>query len=247
MKEGSAKRQIAVWVFISGGVLIAAAIITLYTPWLQFCDVREVVVSGNQHATAANLVSLSQLHRGQTIFSVPATLIRSRLEEHPWVKKASVRRVFPHTIQLVIEERQVIAWSQHPSENTQISVGEGGVIVERDESVTSSLELIGAKLSGWEYGDRVEDARVAVLLIELQGTVCQLGVRSVDVTDLHSIELILENDTRVLLGDIAETQDRLVALSALCRSREIQMDRYEQIDVRFGGEATLVPRKVVRR
>ena len=245
MKEGSAKRQNAVWVFLLGGVLIAAAIIALYTPWLQFCDVREVVVSGNQNATAVDLVSLSQLHRGQTIFSVPATLIRHRLESHPWVKRAFVRRIFPHTIQLMVEERCVIAWLQHPSEDVRVAVAEGGVIVGGDGSVRSSVEIIGAESSGWEQGDRLVDPRVAEFVVELLGNVCQLAVRSVDVTDLRSIELILDNDTRVLLGDMAQVQNRLVALNALCR--EIQIDGYELIDVRFGGEATLVPRKVVRR
>jgi cell division septal protein FtsQ len=231
VKEGSTKRQNAVWVFITGGVLIAAVIIALYTPWLQFCDVREVVVSGNQNATAADLVSLSQLHRGQTIFSVPATLVRRRLEQHPWVKQASVRIV--------------IAWAQHPDEDARVAVAEGGVIVGRDEAVTSSLELIGAETSGWERGDRIHDPRVGELIVALSDNECWLAVRSMDVTDLHSIELILENDARVLLGDMAETQNRLVALDALCR--EIEIDGYELIDVRFGGEATLVPRKVVRR
>ena len=245
MKEGSTKRHSAVWVFISGGVLIAVAIIALYTPWLRICDVREVVVSGNQHATAADLVALSQLHRGQTIFSVPANLVRRYLEEHPWVKHASVRRIFPHTIQLVVAERQVIAWLQHPSENSRVAVAEGGVIVGKDEFATSSLELVGAESSGWERGDILLDSRVADLVAVLQGNVCQLAVRRVDVTDLRSIELLLENGTRVLLGDMAQTQNRLAALASLCR--EIDIDRYELIDVRFGGEATLVPRKAVRR
>ncbi len=245
MKEESTKRQSAVWVFVSGGVLIAVAIIALYTPWLRICDVREVVVSGNQHATAVDLVSLSQLHRGQTIYSVPANLIRRQLERHPWVKHASVRRVFPHTIQLVVEERQVIAWVQHPSESSRIAVAEEGVIVGQDESATSSVELIGAVSSGWERGDILLDSRVADLVAVLQGNVCQLAVRSVDVTDLRSIELFLENDIHVRLGDMAQVQDRLAALEALCR--EIEIDRYELIDVRSGGEATLVPRKAVRR
>jgi hypothetical protein len=47
------------------------------------------------------------------------------------------------------------------------------------------------------------------------------------------------------LGDMAHTQDRLAALKALCG--EIGINGYELIDIRFGGEATLVPRKVVRR
>ena len=245
MKEGNAKRQSVVWVFISGGVLIAAAIIALYTPWPQLCDVRKVVVSGNQHASAADLVALSQLHRGQTIFSVPTNLVRRRLEEHPWVKYASVRRAFPHTIQLVVEERQVIAWAQHPSDNSRVAVAEGGVIVGKHESVSSSMELVGAETSGWNLGDVLYDSRVADLLTSLHGSLCQLAVRSVDVTDLRSIELILENDLRVRLGDIARMRDRLTELEALCR--EIEIEGYELIDVRFGGEATLVPRKAVRR
>ena len=245
MKEGNTKRQSAVWVFISGGVLIAAAIITLYTPWLDICDVREVIVLGNLNATAADLVSLSQLHRGQTIFSAPTAHIRRRLEEHPWVKEALVQRIFPHTIKFLIEERHVIAWSQHPTEDSRVAVADDGVIVGGDESITASVEIIGAMASVWERGGKLLDSRIAELVADLSGGVCRLDVQSVDVTDLHSIELILENDTRVLLGDIAQTQDRLAALSALCQG--IEIDGYELIDVRFGGEATLVPRKVVRR
>ena len=244
MKEGNTKRRSVVWVFISGGVLIAAAIIALYTPWLQICDVRIIVVSGNQHASTAELVALSQLHRGQTIFSVPVGLVRRRVEQHPWVKHASVRRVFPHTIQLKVEERQVIAWSQHPSENSRVAIAEGGVIVGKDEAVSSSLELVGAAYSGWESGDFTLNSQVAELLVVLRGNLCGLAVRNVDVTDLRSIELFLEYDVRVRLGDIVHMSNRLAALEALCR--EIEIERYELIDVRFGGEATLVPRKVVK-
>lgn len=245
MKEGNTKRQSVVWVFISGGVLIAVAIIALYAPWFRICDVRTVIVSGNQHTTATELVALSQLHCGQTIFSVPAGLVQRRVEQHPWVKHASVRRVFPHTIQLVVEERQVIAWSQHPSGNSRLAIAEGGVIVGKDEAVSSSLELVGAAFSGWENGDFTLNSQVAELLAVLQGNVCELAVRSVDVTDLRSIELFLENDVRVRLGDMMHMSDRLAALEVLCR--EIEIERYELIDVRFGGEATLVPRKAVTR
>jgi cell division septal protein FtsQ len=245
VKEGNTKRQSAVWIVISGGVLIAAVVIALYSPWLRICDVRQVIVSGNQHVSAAELVSLSRLHRGQTVFSVPAGLVQQRLEEVPWVKHAAVRRRFPHTIELAIEERQVVAWVEQPSETHRLAIGEGGVIVGRDVDVTSSLELVGAQLSGWNDGDRVVEPQVAELLPTLQGNVCGFAVERVDVTDLRSIDLFLENDTRVRLGDITLIRARLTELEALCR--EIQIDGYELIDVRFGGEATLVPRKAVRR
>jgi cell division septal protein FtsQ len=167
------------------------------------------------------------------------------VEQHPWVKHASVRRVFPHTIQLVIEERQVIAWSQHPSENSRVAIAEGGVIVGKDEAVSSSLKVVGAAFSGWGSGDVLLNLQVVELLVALQSNSCELAVRSVDVTNLRSIELILANDVLVQLGDIVHMLDRLAALEVLCR--EIEIERYELIDIRFGGEATLVPRKAVRR
>ncbi len=245
MKEGNTKRQSAVWVFISGGVLIAVVVIALYSPWLSFCDVRQVIVSGNHHVSAAELVSLSGLHRGQTVFSVPANAVRQRLEAVPWVKAATVRRHFPHSIELVVEERQVVAWTEDPTESNRLAIGEGGVIVGDEAAVTSSLELVGAQFSGWEVGGAVVDPQVAELLPLLQGDVCGYSVERVDVTDLRSIDLFLENDTRVRLGDITLMRAHFMALEALCR--EIQIDGYETIDVRFGGEATLVPRKAVRR
>jgi cell division septal protein FtsQ len=245
VKEGNSKRGNVVWAFISGGVVIAAAVIALYTPWLQICDVRQIVVSGNRHATAVELVALSGLHRGQTVFSVPAASVKRRLEQHPWVKRAVVRRIFPHTIQLVIEERQVIAWAQVPSDGSRVAIAEGGVLVGTEVASTASLELIGAEFSSWDRGGVLLNLQVAELLSELEGALCQHAVQSVDVTDLRSVELFLENDVRVRLGDILTMRDRLALVEALCQ--EIGIDGYELIDVRFGGEATLVPRKAVRR
>ena len=245
MKEGNAKRQSAVWVFVSGGVLIAAAIIALYTPWLQICDVRQIVVSGNQHASASELAALAQLRRSQTIFSVPVNLVRKRIEAHPWVKHVSVRRVFPHTIQLVVQERLVLAWCWDSTENVRVAIAEEGVIVGSDDAGSASFELVGAVASGWSKGEVLVHPQVANLIAVLQGDLCQLAVRSVDVTDLRSIELFLENDLQVRLGEIDRAQERLKVVRTLCQQMEI--DGYELIDVRFGGEATLVPRKAVRR
>lgn len=246
MKEGSAKRQSAVWIFLSGGVLIAAAIIALYSPWLRICDVRKVIVSGNQHVTAARLVSLAKLHRDQTIFSVPVGLVRRRLEQEPWIRHATIRRRFPHTIELIVEERRVVAWAEDPANGQRLAVGEGGVIVEVDDAVSSSQpELIGAQFSSMEVGGLVKDSQVVELLSLVEAGVCQSSVQRVDVTDLRSIDLILENDARVRLGEINLMHERLKAVEALCR--RIDSNDYEVIDVRFGGEATLVPRKAVRR
>ncbi|MBU0596439.1 hypothetical protein KJ567_07135, partial [Candidatus Bipolaricaulota bacterium] len=66
-----------------------------------------------------------------------------------------------------------------------------------------------------------------------------------NVSNLASIELLTEDGLRVRLGGIEGVTGRVEALAAL--SRRIDFRDYELIDLRFGGEATLVPRKAVRR
>jgi len=247
VKEGSSKRRTVVGLFGSGGVLIAAAIIALYTPWPGLFDIRRIIVTGNLQAGTADLVALSQLHRGQTLFSISTGRIERELETHPWVKDASVRRILPHTVQFTLTERQVVAWCRD-DDGSGIAIGEGGVVVGADETLSATgttLEIVGAGLTGRDPGDRLVDEGVTSLMETLSAGVCDHRVERLDVTDLRSVELFLENDIRVQLGDLLGVYARLAALEALGQATEL--DGYERIDVRFGGEATLVPRKAVRR
>ena len=248
MKEGSSKRHRAIGLFSSGGVLIAAVIIALYTPWPGLFDIRRIVVTGNLHASTADLVRLSRLHQGQTLFSISTRRIERELEAHPWIKHASVHRVLPHTVQFTLTERRVVAWIRRSDDGSRVAIGEGGIVVGGDDAwgaADPTLEIVGGALTGWNPGDRMVDGVVADLVEVLAVGVCGHRVERLDVTDLRSVELFLENDIRVQLGDLLGVYARLSALEAL--GRAIDIDGYERIDVRFGGEATLVPRKAVRR
>ncbi len=245
MKEGTTKRRSIVWVVISGGVLIASAITALYTPWLGILDVRRIVISGNRHAKAVELATLSGIRRGQTLLSVSIRQVERRLMTHPWVKHAGVHREFPHTIRCVVEERSVIAWSEHPEDGSTVFFGDGGVVVDASESPLPELKIIAPPVTGWHAGDTIIDPLLVDLIHAIQHSLCGQTVSTLDATDVRSLELGLENDTQIRLGAVTEARQRLRVLNGLCR--EIELDGYELIDMRLGGEATLVPRKAVRR
>jgi hypothetical protein len=70
-----------------------------------------------------------------------------------------------------------------------------------------------------------------------------LTVREVDVSKRESADLVTTADARVRLGALSEAAAKVRYLEALCRT--VKAAQYELIDLRFWGEATLVPR--VRR
>lgn len=242
MKEGTFWRGSAFLVFAVGGVLITAAAIALCMPWFGLVDLREVVITGNHHAAAAELVSLSELQRGQSLLVTSLRRVSANLSRHPWIKSVSLKRSLPHTLVIEVEEREEVAWMSSPSSEGCLTLGEGGVIVSTDCSRSASMiELRGARLSGDGVGAVLLDEEVVSLIDALRrGALASLGAQLIDLTNAGSVELRTGDGPRVLLGDMNEMLLRLDSLAAL--SRSLDVEDYEVIDLRFGGEATLVPR-----
>jgi cell division septal protein FtsQ len=242
VKEGAFWRGSAFRVIAVGGVLITAAAIALCTPWFGLVDLREVVITGNRHAAAADLVSLSGLQRGQSLLATSLRRVSANLLRHPWVKSVSLQRRLPHTLLIAVREREEVAWMSATSNDGCLTIAEGGVIVSSDcERGSSLIELLGARLSGSRVGASLVDAAVVDLIDRLGGgELASLGVERIDLTDPGSVELQTGSGIRILLGGTTDVSSRLDSLAALCRSLDIE--DYEVIDLRFGGEATLVPR-----
>ena len=229
-------------VFAVGGVLITAAAIAFWMPWFGLVDLREVVVRGNHHAAAADLVSLTNLQRGQSLFSLPFSRICSDVLQHPWVKSVSLERSLPHTLIIRVEERREVAWMADPSGGGVFTIGEGGVIVSAESSAPEAeVELRGVHLSHDAVGGVVLDGPVTDLVVALrEGALSGIGVQRIDVVDSYSVELETVSGVRILLGTIDEALSRLPSLAAINRSLDVE--DYEVIDLRYGGEATLAPR-----
>jgi cell division septal protein FtsQ len=242
VKEGAFWRGSAVSVFAVGGVLITAAAIALCTPWFGLIDLREVVITGNHHAAAADLVGVAGLQRGQSLLTLSLRRIRANIMRHPWVKDVSLDRRWPHRLVIGVEERAETAWMTDPSGEGCLTVGEGGVIVSTDCEHASALpELRGARLSGTDPGSVLLDGSIDTLIGALrEGELAALGAELIDLTDPDSVELTTSSGLKVLLGGIDVALLRLKSLTAL--SRSLNVEDYEIIDLRFGGEATLVPR-----
>ncbi len=244
MKEGKSRLSTAFWLVGLGGVLIAAAIIALYTPWLPIFDLREVGVSGNHETQAIDVARAANLRGGAGLLSVSLSFTAKRVSALPWIKQARVRYSFPHTVTIDVVERAPVARIVL-SGNKCVLIGEGGVVVTAACTGRDSVPLLrGATVTAPEAGGHLADASVANLLDALtHAPLAGITVREVDVSVRGSAELVTTTDARVRLGALGEAAERVRYLDALCRA--VKAEQYELIDLRFGGEATLVPR--VRR
>ncbi len=245
MNEGGLKGRTVYRAVGIGGVLIAAAIITLYTPWLGLFNLRVIVVRGNRHITSEEIVRASGLGSGGPLARLPVHKAKESLETIPWVKKADITRIYPHTVRITITERVPIAALRMGER--YLVIGEGGVIVmETSGTAPSYLIVNGVSVTEDSPGGRIQGGKVVAALAALHAAgIGPERFSSVDFSDPTDVVLHSSAGTEILLGPLERVPERMEELLALLPT--LDLEDYRSIDLRFGGEAILVPRKVVNR
>ena len=247
MNEGG-PRSTAYWAAVIGGILIAAAIIALYTPWVRIFDLREIVVKGNYYTPAAEIKEGSGVQDRVNLLRAPLKQARTSLLQLPWIMDVSFRRILPHTLEIIVRERNPVALVVDPSDTNRLMVlGEDGVIVGYAKDANLDfIDISGVLITSTPSGKRVVDTDVVrtVSYLRKRGLGRDLFPR-IDFSDPNVITMYTADEGEVMLGSISDIESRIDELTALLDT--IDLASYQTIDLRFGGEARLVPRKVVNR
>lgn len=94
--------------------------------WLA---IERVSIAGTDRLDRGVVLSLLDLPEDRSLFSVDLSSLERKVEAHPWVASASVGRVLPHTLTVIVVERKPAALFQHA----------GGALFLDEEGVVLSL------------------------------------------------------------------------------------------------------------
>lgn len=166
--------------------------------------VDKVAITGNVQTSEIDILERIGLDGWTSLVGFDADEARARLAELPWVKGASVRKIYPNEIEVKLEEKLPFAIWQHGS---QLAVVErsGAVIVPFDGSRLATLPLVvgqGAPEQAAEFVDKI--ARFPELASRVKGYI-RVGGRRWD--------LRLDNGITVRLPESGED----VALAQVLR------------------------------
>ena len=116
--------------FGSVGLAWALLIILQRAP---FFPLREVVlVSAPRHVSAAQIAHAVRTSAQGNFFTVDLVAVRQSLEALPWVRRASVRRQWPESLALSLEEHEAVAQWRHLD-------GESGLVNRHGEVFDAEL------------------------------------------------------------------------------------------------------------
>jgi cell division protein FtsQ len=183
---------------------------------------RTVIVEPAEPARSLERVNLALLRSSDAarlkgnFFTVELDVVRAAFESVPWVRRAQVRRIWPNTLHVDIEEHRALAlWNDGRLVNDRGELFAANVA--EAEADTRLLEFSGPAGSESQVTRRWNELREQLAPVSLFPEAVTLSSR-------YAWSARLDNGTTLLLGreqglPIAERVDRWVALHPAVQSR----------------------------
>jgi cell division protein FtsQ len=103
-------------IFITVLVVVALAGATflflslyLYLKEAPFLRLKEVRIKGINRLSQNEILTITELDRDQNILSLDIKTMNTKLGQHPWIQKSTIKRTFPDGILISVQERKPIA------------------------------------------------------------------------------------------------------------------------------------------
>lgn len=147
-------------------------------------------------------------------FFINLERVRELMESTPWVRQARIRRIWPNTLQVQLEEQQPLAfWNEDQMLNTW-----GEPFTASLDGLTDNLQL--PRLNGPEASERLVVQRYAEIVRWFAPL--DLQVREVTLSPRYAWEVLLAGGVRLALGrdpaaDAADPHGRSGALTFASR------------------------------
>lgn len=201
--------------------------------------VDEVKVSGHRETSEIDILERLELDGWTSTIGFDAEAARERIAALPWVESAAVRKIYPDTLEIHVEERKPFAIWQHGSELSVIERS-GHVIAPYSGGRQAALPLIiglGAPEAAPGFLDRIR--AFPELSARIKGYI-RIAERRWDVR--------LENGVTVKLPEAGE--DRAIkALIAMDQEGGLLSRDIMAVDMRFSDRLVvqLTPDAATRR
>lgn len=194
---------------------------------LYFSDafaITEVTVSGVEHLTDTEMSELAAVPSDTTLLRVDTDQIKKNVMRDAWVEDVDVQRVFPHTLNLAVTERQIAA-------TVEVSTDQG-TSTELWAIADDGMWLCKIPDQDSEEGQQIsqkiyEDAANVFTITEVAyGVTPEVGTYCTDDSILNALDIVT--------GMTTELKDHVVKVSASsAESTTLTLDN--NVEIAFGS------------
>ena len=221
-------------VFLLGVFIITAVVLAMKLVSDKFY-VQEIVVSGNYRIDREDVIKSSRLRRGDPLLGLRFRDVDKNLRENAWIKKVSLRKQFPGTFFIALEEAVPTAL---------LDIKKGLFIVDNEgkllEKITGESTTFLPVIKGIEPENKKGLGEALKLVDALAAKNVFAGRDSVEIgLEPYGLAMHVEGEfIKVGYGNYPEKFKRWMELEPEIRKRGLEL---EYVDLRFKDSVIVKP------
>ena len=218
------------------GVLVYVFFGYLYTS--PYFRLERIVVSGENRLSEIEVLNLARIDKGSNILEIDIRKVSDRIEQHPWVQKAFVKRELPQKIVIDVIERVPVAMINL---DRLYLVDKKGVIFKEvgpedafDVPVLTGLESEYLAANKSVSRNLIEKALTIIDELNKRGTLGVDQISEINMDPYAGLTIFtLENGTQVKLGFDGYGQ-KLEHLKKVVANLQERYEKAEYINLNYG-------------
>ncbi|MEC4673922.1 MAG: FtsQ-type POTRA domain-containing protein [Nitrospirota bacterium] len=197
--------------------------------------IQQVTVSGLDHVPRRELSTLLALSTDATLLSVDAEELQRRVEVHPWIAEVTVGRLLPHTLTVIVRERQPAALFKHAG--GKLVLDKEGIVlsIASDDAFPLLPVLSGINVVTLLEGNLAQRERIrkGIQAAQLVGEHLGSDLR-VMLDHPQYVEVVTEKMIFRFSQDLDTSWQRYVTLKPMIQAG--LSGKRQEIDLRFAGK-----------
>ncbi|GBE04228.1 cell division protein FtsQ [bacterium BMS3Abin09] len=221
---------------------IVVAALVLGTKLLtRHFSVNEIIVSGNYHLDKEDIVKSMKITKGQPLLDIRSEDINERLRENPWIKSVALKKQFPGTLLIKVEE--AVPKALLSIKKKLYIIDENGNILERIKGESTLFLPVLKGISPKNKKDITEALKLISLLSEKN---ILSSMESVEIgTESYGLFINMDGELiKVGYGDYSEKFERWIELEPEIRKRGVLI---KYIDLRFKDSVIVKPMEKIKK
>jgi len=217
------------------GVVVTAVAVLGLKMFGEQLRVDDILISGNSRLEREDVLASLKVKRGESLLNLHFSELRGRLKQNHWIKKVDLRKQYPDTLEVRIEEAEPRALLSHEGQLYLVD-GDGN----RLESIKGETTPFLPVIKNIDPGLRKEMGEALKLVGALSGKGAFADRESIEVS-LESYGLTVHIDgefIKVGYGEYEEKFARWIELEPEIRKRGLPV---QYVDLRFKDTVIVKP------
>ncbi len=203
-----------------------------------------IEIAGIKNATRAQVLEVMGADIGRNVFFVPLDERKRQLEKIPWVESATVMRLLPNRLRIVIRERTPVAFTRVG--DTIELVDANGVNMEMPPGAKFSFPVIVGNTGSDPLSTRAARMKVYFQLIsalDSSGANYSRDLDEVDLSDPEDVKVTVADQNGSLLVHLGSENylERFTLYKTHIQEWRLQAHRLQAVDLRYDRQVVLVP------